>query len=56
MISTLNGWSRSTMNARASAGVISLSSNGWSAAMLSRIRASIAGRSSGVSGRGRSKS
>ena len=41
MISTLNGWSRSTMNARASAGVISLSSNGWSAAMLSRIRASI---------------
>ena len=42
MISTLNGWSRSTMNARASAGVISLSSNGWSAAMLSRIRASIA--------------
>ena len=44
MISTLNGWSCSTTNARASAGDSSLSSNGWSAAMLSRIRASIGGQ------------
>ncbi len=38
--------------ARACSGVSSENSNGWSAAIDSRIRASMAGRSSGVSGRG----
>ena len=56
MISTLKSCPCPASRARAASGVSSLSSNGWSAAIDSRIRSSIVGRSSGVSGRGNRKS
>ena len=54
MISTLYGWS--AKRSSASARETSSRTNGWSAATISRIRASIAGRSSDGSGSGSTKS